>query len=77
MAYATYRQIDYIVYLYKILEEFGYVDFEFKTYSEYSKLSTKQAGVYIRKLENEMTPNVYDAMEEKACLEEIYGIGQE
>lgn len=77
MKYITHRQIDYIVHLHNILSEFGLVDFEFKTYSEYSKLNTKQAGVYIRKLENEMTPNVYDAMEEKACLEEIYGIGQE
>lgn len=30
MAYVTHRQLDYIVYLHKILTEFGYVDFEFK-----------------------------------------------
>lgn len=77
MGEITYRQVDYIVYLHNVLTEFGYVDFEFKTYSEYSKLNTKQAGAYIRKLEKEMTPNVYDNMEEKACLEEVYGIGQE
>lgn len=77
MKYITHRQIDYIVHLHNILSEFGLVDFEFKTYSEYSKLNIKQAGAYIRKLENEMTPNVYDNIEEKACLEEIYGIGQD
>ena len=73
----TRKQINYISCLHRILKEFGYSSFEFKTYSEYKELSIKQAGNYIRKLEKEMTPNVYEALEEEANLEEICGLGQE
>ena len=73
----TRKQINYIDHLHRLIKEYGYASFEFKTYSEYSKLNSKQAGVYIRKLEREMTPAFYEALEEEANLEEIYGLGQD
>ena len=73
----TLKQIRYIEFLHRLLERYGYASFEFKTYSEYSKLSSKQTGGYIRKLKNEISPTVYEDLQLEANLEEICGLGQE